>query len=119
MASYTKTQGTSLLAPTSCATGTITKSSELTVTTGLAATIICRFGRGATTALTNPAQFRIQINTSASGDNWVDYSVIPTDTIAAVTYQLKASGNSAGAPTLSMASAFTNSCTVRVCKSDK
>jgi hypothetical protein len=112
MATYSKTQGSELLAVTSCATATITKSSILTVTTALSATIFVRIGRIAANALTNPAIVRIQASSQsgavASGDNhWFDYAIFATGTAAAATLDtLKASGNDAGTATLTKSTAF-------------
>lgn len=84
MATYTKTQGTSVLALQSVAAAAVLISSAQSVTTAIAATLFIHFGRRAATALTIGAQIRIEASSKSSGDgHWYPLFVFTTDIAAA------------------------------------
>lgn len=66
--SFTKTIQTALLSLQSVASNTVVKSSELAVTSTLAASIYIHFGRRAATALTTGMIFRVEGSAKSSGD---------------------------------------------------
>lgn len=67
MATITKTQA-QLAAPQSLASNTVYVSSEIDVATKLACFLAIKFGRRATTALTEGVEFRVEASGKASGD---------------------------------------------------
>ena len=80
MATYSKTQGTSVLSLQSVSSGSVVISSAIDVSAKIAATFFIHFGRRATTALTVGAQFRIEASSKSSGDgHWYPVFVYTTD----------------------------------------
>ena len=70
MANITKTQGTSVLSLQSVASNTVLISSDIDVSTKLAATVFIHFGRRATTALTAGMEFRLEASAKSSGSGY-------------------------------------------------
>lgn len=69
---FTKTQGTALLALTQQATAVITVGSVVDVTTKMAASIYVKMGRTVATALGNEIRFRLESSAKSSGnDEWI------------------------------------------------
>lgn len=84
MATFSKTQGTSVLALQSVASGAVLISSAQDVSTKIAVTLFIHFGRRAATALTVGAQIRIEASSKASGDgHWYPLFIYTTDIAAA------------------------------------
>lgn len=84
MATFSKTQATSVLALQSVASGAVLISSAQELSTKIAATLFIHFGRRAATALTVGAQIRIEASSKSSGDgHWYPLFVFTTDTAAA------------------------------------
>lgn len=68
MATFSKTQGTSLVSFAEITSGNVTVGSASDVSTKGGATVFMRFGRCAATALTKPFSARIEIAHASSGD---------------------------------------------------
>lgn len=81
MATPSKTVGTSVLAIQSVASNTVVISNPIDVATKFFVDVYIWFGRRATTALTNPANFRIETSSESSGDGfWIPVSQVSSDT---------------------------------------
>ena len=84
MATYSKTQGTSVLSLQSVASGAVLISSAIDVSTVMAASIFIHFGRRAATALTVGCIIRIEASSKSSGDgHWYPLFIYTTDIAAA------------------------------------
>lgn len=104
MATYTKTQGTSILALQSVASAAVVISSALDVSTVIAASIFIHFGRRATTALTNGCQIRIEASSKSSGDgHWYPLFIYTTDIVASES-EAATGTNNAGQNVITVAS---------------
>lgn len=80
MATYSKTQGTSVLSLQTVSSGNVLISSVIDVSSVIAAAMFIHFGRTATTALTVGAQFRIEGSSKSSGDgHWYPLFIYTTD----------------------------------------
>lgn len=81
MASFTKTQGTSVLSLQSVSSGSVVISSAIDVSTKIAGTLFIHFGRRATTALTVGCVIRVEASSKSSADgHWYPMFVYTTDT---------------------------------------
>jgi hypothetical protein len=95
MATYSKTQGTSVLSLQSVSSGAVLISSALDVSSKIAATFFIRFGRRATTALTVGAQIRIEASGKSSGDgHWNPLFIFTTDIATAESEAVSGTVNS-------------------------
>lgn len=84
MATYSKTQGTSVLSLQSVASGAVLISSAIDVSGKIAATLFIHFGRRAAAALTEGVQFRIEASSKSSGDgHWYPLFIYTSDIAAA------------------------------------
>lgn len=103
MASLTKTLQT-LLALQSVAANTVVISSVVDVSTKLAATVFIHFGRRATTALSEGAEFRLEASAKASGEGFW-FPIASFKTAVATAESEAVSGTvSAGATVITVAS---------------
>lgn len=85
MAAFTKTQGTALISQAEIASGNVTVGSAVDVSTKIAGTVFLRFGRCATTALSQVFQFRIEASEASSGDTpslWTPLVTYSSQTVA-------------------------------------
>jgi hypothetical protein len=84
MATFTKTQGTAILATQSVASNTVVISSVQDVATKMAATVGIRFGRRSASALTAGVEIRIEASMASSGDGeWYPLATFLTASVAA------------------------------------
>lgn len=103
MATISKTAAQTLLALQSIASNTVVISNALSVTSKLAAMVLIRFGRRATTALTAGMTFRVEVSAKDSGDGfWWPVAQFLTDTATAESESVTAS--TAGSNVISVAS---------------
>jgi hypothetical protein len=105
MAAYAKTDAQGLLAIAQVASNAVTKSSELDVSTKIAASLFMRLGRDDVGgALAVPFNFRVQISPDASGDRrWHDLAVFQSQLTVPEAEAITGT-QSAGATTLTVAS---------------
>lgn len=104
MATYSKTQGTSVLSLQSVASGAVLISSAQDVSTKIAASLFIHFGRRATTALTVGCSIRIEASSKSSGDgHWYPLFVYVTD-IATAETEAATGTNNAGQNVITVAS---------------
>ena len=104
MATFTKTQGTSLISLQSIASNTVVISAAQDVSTALAATIFIHFGRRITTALTEGMEFRIEASSKATlNGHWYPLASFKT-AIALAETEAITPGESAAATVIRMAS---------------
>lgn len=83
MASIIKTSAVSVLTLQSVAASTVLKSSDISVPTQLAATMLIHFGRRAATAAGAGVNFRVEVSSETSGDGfWVPLAILTTDFVA-------------------------------------
>ncbi len=106
MASIQKTAGTQILALQSVASNTVVVSSAVAVTSKLAATVFLHFGRGATTALTEGAELRIEAMSSSGGTTgtWFPIASFKTQTAAANSSTSVTTSSASGQAVVSMSS---------------
>lgn len=84
MATYSKTQGTSVLSLQSVASAAVLISSAIDVSSVIAATMFIHFGRRAASALTAGVQFRVEASSKSSGDgHWYPLFTYTSDIAAA------------------------------------
>lgn len=104
MATITKTQGTSLLAPQSVASAAVLISSVLDVSTKFAATIFIHFGRRVVASLSAGCVIRVEASAKSSGEgHWFPIAEFLSD--LTINESEAVSGTaSAGATTVSVAS---------------
>jgi len=104
MATYTKTQGTSVLTLQSVASGAVLISTAIDVSGKIAVTLFIHFGRRATTALTVGCQIRIEGSSKSSGDgHWYPLFIYTTD-VAAAESEAVTGTNNAGQNVITVAS---------------
>lgn len=104
MATYSKTQGTSVLALQTVTSGSVVISSAIDVSTVIAATMFIHFGREATNALTVGCQFRIEASSKSSGDgHWYPLFIYTSDIAASETEAVSGTVN-AGTNVITVAS---------------
>jgi len=91
MATISKTQGTTILTHQAITHPGTALGGDQSVTTALAATIVCFHASIEATANTNPGSFLVQISASGSGDeDWATIVTFTPTTTAAVTEALTA-----------------------------
>lgn len=104
MGTPAKTQNTDLIVLQSVASAAFVIGSAIDVSTKVGAMVGVKFGRRATTALTVPVIFRVEISMKASGDgHWHPYAQIATD-IATSESEAATGTNSAGQKVITCAS---------------
>ena len=104
MATYSKTQGTSVLSLQSVASAAVLISSAIDVSTVIAATMFIHFGRRATTALTVGTNIRIEGSSKSSGDgHWYPLFIYVSDIALAETEAVSGTVN-AGTNVITVAS---------------
>src|SRR5215203_4124664 len=84
MATFSKTQGVTLLALQSVASNTVLISSAVDVSTKIAAAFFIHFGRRTASALTEGMEFRLEASAKSSGNgHWFPLFAVKTNTTAA------------------------------------
>lgn len=104
MATYSKTQGTSLLSLQSVSSGSVVISSAVDVSSVIAASVFIHFGRRATTALTVGCIFRIEASSKSSGDgHWYPMFIYTSD-ISGAESEAATGTNNSGQAVITVAS---------------
>ena len=104
MATFSKTQGTSVLSLQSVAANGVVTSSAIDVSTKIAASIFIHFGRRAATASTAGARIRIEASSKSSADgHWYPLAMFETN-FAAVEAEAVSSTVNAGTNVITVAS---------------
>jgi hypothetical protein len=103
MATFSKTQGTTLLSLQSVASNTVVISSAADVTTKMSGTVGIHFGRRSASALNSGVEFRIEASVKSSGDGyWFPLAVFRT-ALAAVSSEAVSGTVNAGTNVITVA----------------